>query len=271
MLSSVCTMAHLCHPERPNPNTHPAVVAVRTAIRRNHPKRAPRPARFYSLYRVFEVLHHMQTATIDTLRMKLITLLMIDGMTRSANLAVSDRDSIRFSPTYSLVTYDYVWPKNKVDNGRVNTTVHAYPEDPLICTVTVLREYLERVPATPEMYNDPVRGRFRPLLMCLDNSDKKGKPLGAQRISKYPLEVLRGALPADSFAWKASSIRGAASSKCLNLGAEPSRVQLRGTWDNLSTLLKTYFRPGTYDASPPDARSLSLESLLRFRGVRALQ
>ena len=89
--------------------------------------------------------------------------------------------------------------------------------------------------------------------------------MGKQRIAKVVKETMAKAGMAD---WHAKHIRGAASSKCRNLGLSEDSIIARARWAAANTFRANYWRACTYSNREPAHAAWPIERLLRFAAVR---
>ena len=69
--------------------------------------------------------------------------------------------------------------------------------------------------------------------------------------------------------YETKNIRGAAASKCRNLGMSYDTILERGRWASRDTFLQYYYRACEYTNREPAQANWSIERLLRFRAQRA--
>ena len=93
----------------PTLSENPLVSGFRKGIKKKKPPVSLKPATYYSLFTIFQ---HLRTLSADdtkcslsVLRNKLITLLTIDGMARSADIESITRDTIQFTDSQVHFTF----------------------------------------------------------------------------------------------------------------------------------------------------------------------
>ena len=99
MVTVVTQTAALLYPERPSLGDDPVIKGIRKAAKIHRPPKKKKPSQFFSIHAVFELLKECDadTCSKSDLRDKMSVLLLLDGMSRSSDLAVLDRESIEFS------------------------------------------------------------------------------------------------------------------------------------------------------------------------------
>ena len=130
-------------------------------------------------------------------------------------------------------------------------SIGAYHEDKLICTVSVLKTYISR---TSELkttsLSHSVRGKLlsRPLIIS-DSKDKQGLffELTHERIAKINLGILR---KCGVLIFTSHSVRGASSSKVVNLGGDLQAVLARARWASAKTFRKHSFKSKSISSIP---------------------
>jgi len=144
---SMCSVtSSVWKPDEPPLSDHHMLKASRKALTKSKPPRRNKPATYYSLFKLFEHLSGVssndRTCPLDVLRDKLIVLLLIDAMCRSADVASINRDTIGFSPN-KVAFHVYSTKESKFDH-EILSSINASGCNPLIDTPTVLRTYLDR-------------------------------------------------------------------------------------------------------------------------------
>jgi integrase len=273
---SMCSVtSSVWKPDEPPLSDHHMLKASRKALTKSKPPRRNKPATYYSLFKLFEHLSGVssndRTCPLDVLRDKLIVLLLIDAMCRSADVASINRDTIGFSPN-KVAFHVYSTKESKFDH-EILSSINASGCNPLIDTPTVLRTYLDRtnVAGVPIRTVTHVVGgkkvERRPLILSTWRGPPDGMyfALTAERVSKIALAALHACGVTDE---TGHSIRGAGTSKLVNLGIPIPAVCERARWSTANQFLKTYFRRCVYAEAGSFPSDWVLERLLRQRTTR---
>ena len=264
-----CARRHTRYPGTPTLSENPLVSGFRKGIKKKKPPVSLKPATYYSLFTIFQ---HLRTLSADdtkcslsVLRNKLITLLTIDGMARSADIESITRDTIQF--TDSQVHFTFYNTKESKELCEIPSSIGCYNEDKLICTVTVMKAYVSRTEnlrttSIPHIVNG--KSVMRTPLLLSDMKDTRGYyyGLGHERIAKVNLLTLRAC---GITIFTAHSLRGASASKVVNLGGPLPLVLSRARWAGESTFRKHYWKPKAYKEHSIILRHLALEFILRMR------
>jgi integrase len=278
---SMCSVTHrlLHHEEKDfsplDENTTIKMILAGVRKHRPPPVLATKDAPYFSLAALFVHVRTMSSddnkCDISTLRDKCIVLLMIDAMARPSDIETIDRDEVRATP--SALTYQYYFTKEAKARGLQPASIAAFTQDPAICTVRCVETYLRRtvwaIVATRDRLVNGVNKKRAPLFLSSYRT-KKGEEmwggLGTERIAKVVKETMGRA---GITGWNAKHIRGAASSKCRNLGLPESTIIARARWAAASTFRANYWRACTYSNMEPAHAAWPIERLLRFTATRA--
>ena len=273
---SMCSETHpVWFPNSPKLADSPMIIRIREGLAKQHGTTnvKAKPATYFSLFSLFTHLatmsHDDNTCELRVLRDKLITLMLIDCMARSSDLTTITREAITCDEKGAQ--FNFFYTKEAKAPGEILSYLRACPANPLICTVTVLRQYLRRTAALRiEPIMQKVNGisvQRTPLLISDFATQGLYKPLGSDRISN----TAKAALQAIGVTvWKTHAIRGASSSKVVNLiPARRPEVCIRARWANETTFMKSYFKACQYNqANQAELREWSLERILRYQATR---
>ena len=272
---SMCSITRsVWFPNEPALTDNPTIKAIEKGIVKTRGAAVrQKPATYFSLYQVFNWLKSLtnndRECKIDILRDKLVVLMMLDGMARASDLSTITRDAITF--TDSLVQYSYYFTKEAKAPMEKATIINAYPEDRRICTVTVLKIYMERtkdyrIRRVKHMIAGTDQWRT-PLFVADYKTEGKHQPIHNERISKIALRALHGS---GAVEWTSHAIRGATTSKCVNLlSSTKPRVCKRARWATDETFIKSYFKECHYIlAEDPRFRDMTLEQVIRYNATR---
>jgi hypothetical protein len=277
-LSMCSTTCAVWYPDNLPLSTNQIIQGIRKGVEKTRSASASmkkkKQLNYYSLYKLFQYLETMTdndaTAPINIVRDKLIVLMLIDCMARASDLASITRESIIINE--NKLHFKFYFPKEEKSPGEVQSSIGSYSMNTKICSVTVMKHYLKR---TSEMKiekvdiisNDQLEKRT-PLFIWQYKEDQKFyKKLNSERISKIGMEALHAI---GAVEWKGHSIRGAASSKVVNLlpSLRPL-VCIRARWANETTFIKSYFKNCDYkEANDPILRDRSIEFILRFKATK---
>jgi hypothetical protein len=286
---SMCSTTHsVWFPESASLSTNTLIKGIRKGVERTRSAaKKKKQQTYYSLYKLFKYLETITdndaTAPIDKVRDKLIVLMLIDGMARSSDIASITRESISFHDRdTNKVLFNYYFPKEEKSPGEIQSSIGYYPNNTKICTMTVMKHYLSRtselkIEQVDHIINDKIVKRTPLFIWKHKQNQSTYSQLKSERISKIGLMALRACAKQgeskDSTSgneWKTHSIRGAASSKCVNLlPALRPAVCLRARWANEATFMKSYYKQCNYvEANDDRIRNQSLEFILRFKTTR---
>lgn len=228
---------------------------------------------------------------IVELRDKLILLLMIDGMARASDVATLSRKVEWINRSKRLLEEDekagrpdhtpgqaklFYYNTKEQKTPRVSEVMFTeYKENPRLCTVVCLDAYImrtvhltdkvEKVKRKVWEGGKQVEKEVIPLLLSDYPKKETGKyfGLGAERIAKLAKRGLKYGR-VDTNIYKAHSIRGASSSKLVNLCGEISIVTSVARWAKTDTFKKHYWRQCIYRETNPELRLLPICNLLRM-------
>jgi integrase len=279
---SMCSVTHrlLHHEDRDfsplDENT--TIKMILQGVRMQHPPpaEATKDAPYFSLTALFAYIRTMSAddtkCEINVLRDKCIALLMIDGMARPSDIETIDREDVRATAT--SLSYNYYFTKEAKTTGLQPATVAAFTQDPRICTVRCVETYLRRtmlmlVSLRKRKINGDTKARA-PLFLAANRS-KKGADvwdgLSTDRISNVMKQIMENA---GITGFHAKHIRGAAASKCRNLGLPDAVFSARARWaEGAGTFKQYYWRACTYNNRQPAHAGWPIERLLRFAATRA--
>jgi hypothetical protein len=234
-----------------------------------------KPKAYFSIFKLFQHLATMidddYKCSIDQLRDKLIVLMMIDGMARASDIASVTREGIIIED--KSVTFDLYSTKESKALMEFQTSIGNYADNELICTRTVMKHYLDRTTNSEtiiESINHTINNnsvKRTPLFIYQFKTNDTYKGLGSERISKIAKLTLEAIGEKE---WKGHAVRGAASSKCVNLcHARRTEVCMRARWSSEATFMQSYHRFCNYkETNNIQFRELQLEYLLRFQATR---
>lgn len=275
---SMCSVTQqLLHPTRPPLKDDPVIVGIRAATRRLDSGKRVRPDHYYDLNPIFTHLEAVHWGSpVKQQKLKAITLLMIDLFARSSDLARIFREQIRFFDDRMELFIRY--PKECKTDTSVAMTVYRYRADPDWCSVTAVQAYIDST-STWDIDCVCEGGEwFTPLF--LHDSKSRGdsgalafRALHAQRISKLVKGLLNVLFT--SYEWPGHSLRGAASSKVINLRPDlRAPVHSRGRWADpgvgSSNFDKSYLKRCVYDLTGhlADRGPMLLEEIIRLPARR---
>jgi integrase len=257
---------------------HPTIKALRKGVDKSLGRanvKSKQPV-FFSLRKLFDHVADMSTddtkCKLATLRDKLIILMLIDGMARASDILSVTRDAIAFNESH--VQFFYYNTKEMKAPAEKAAVIAAYREDRRICTVTVLKHYIDRTKncTIEPVYHtlDGKKIRRSPLFIATQRIQKGTDVyarIGKERISNTATAALRAIGDTHH---TTHAIRGAAGAKCVNL--QPPRrpeVCIRGRWASDKIYNEYYHRVCHYkEANDPRFSGWTLEQLMRFRATR---
>lgn len=232
-----------------------------------------KPATYFSVFQLFQHVSTMttndETCSLQQLRDKLIVLLTIDCMARISDIETIARESLTAND--EKAQFHFYFTKEEKGPREIPAYVMACPQNPLICTVTVLRHYVARTAGLPiQQIERKINGRMvqrTPLLLAEHKTDGVYLPIGRDRIRNIAKTAM---LAIGVNGWKPHGIRGASSSKVVNLmRSRRPDVCMRARWASEKTFMSSYFKECHYnEANRPEFRDWSLERILRFQATR---
>ena len=259
--------------------TCPKIVAALTGLRRVSMDAAESPPPpYFSLTQLFNHLISMSSddskCDIQTLRDKCIVLMLIDGIARPSDIATIDREDMSpFLAAGAPLSYSYYYTKERKVVGLQPRTIGRFDANPLICTPTCVTLYYQRtmleVVTTRERLVNGSTVKRAPLFLASHSGEKEKKiynGLTVQRISNIAKLCMYNA---GIMAFHAKNIRGAAASKCRNLGMINDTICERARWSPRSnTFMQYYFRLCTYRDRDQAPAGGPIELLLRYNAIR---
>jgi hypothetical protein len=209
---------------------HPWVTHLFKGIASARPTRA----RYSQYWEIDPLLNEVKgwgpnvSLSMKQLTQKTIILLRVATLDRSSDIAYIKRSSITFHAEYMSV--DYHSKKQQRRSDQSFRHVVARLADEVLCPVATTEHYMQR---TAQF----IRNSRDRLILSVDGS----KPLGAERIAKLVLEVMKKA-GVDTTIFKAGSLRGAAASQALDHGLPVEDVIRMGQWRSYSVFDRFYNR-----------------------------
>jgi len=172
---------------------------------------------------------------LPDLRMKLIILLKLAIMGRSADIVAIDRNMVNWNDTqFELKLF-----QRKGDATLSWSDGQKFPflpaEDEKICVGRTLVEFCSR---TDGERSKNRKGEFHPKNLFLHIDDPR-KTLSTQRVAKLTLEALDKA-GIDIQKYKSHSVRGAAANWAIDKGATVDEVMKWGCWKSFTVFNKFY-------------------------------
>jgi hypothetical protein len=251
----------------------PVVQNIRRAIRKKNPKKGIEGS-YYSIYTIIQYVRGWglnNTMPLTKLRDKCMMLLKIDAMARSADLEAIGYDTVSFLDDRVLFQ---MWnTKEKKEEGWTRATIGAVTSDIGSCTVEALKEYVKRTKKCKRKEKTVGEGKyastFRPLFISSYPDGKIYPGIGKEAIAKAVKNIITACI-VDDRKWTAHSIRGAASSKCYNLGCDLNRILTRGRWASSTTFINHYYRECTYVQRSEAHKLTPIETLLRMKADRVM-
>jgi len=208
---------------------HPLVGSTIQACIKNRP---PQPANeeAFPLDTLMDLMCEwgsVQTITTLQLRLRVIVLLRVCALLRSSDVACVVTDRVQFLEDG---TASFVLLNPKTTSGySTRRILHPLPEEPRLCPVRNLREYLSRT----QQARAVIEGH--PLI--LDDALRAG--IGAQRIAKLALQCMREAGIED---FPAHALRMASATRLVDSGVSVDEVMVKGDWTSRETFNKFYLR-----------------------------
>ncbi len=251
----------------------PLLEFIRRGIR-NQAAPIPHVASWWSISKLFAHLATMAldpvTCPLQELRDKAIVLLKLDSMARSEDIA--NLDEFENGAAYASIVITF--HESKHQRTRHEMHIRGFAPDARICTVTTLRAYFQRtlldyIPARMRKVDGREVKKY-PLFRTTTPATKGSKLLKAltsQRISNITRAVMTAAGIHERY--KAHTTRGAAASKCFNLGVPLRDVLARGRWLKEKTFFDSYLKGCRYLNVNPAWAQLSVEDVLRLQVIRA--
>ena len=211
------------------------------------------------------------TCPLMELRDKCIVLLKLDSFARAADLAEMDEVKRLANGDTTIVFH-----LSKHHRTRQEMTIRMFKPDPRICTAQALFHYWARslhdeIPARKRLV-DGVETDLYPLFRTTTKNKKTDtletrKALTAQRIANITRKVMTAA--GIHSRYKPHTTRGAAASKCYNLGIPLKDVVARGRWQNEDTFIESYLKECRYLGVQAAWASQPFEHVLRLQVARA--
>jgi hypothetical protein len=224
VVSCVCQMLHLTHGI--NLANDPVVLKAKEVLAVKRPRNVKYEA-IYDIDILLRMIHswgNNSKLSIHNLRAKVILLLKIDTMCRSDDLAKVHRHSSSFILNKDTIQIRFYKSKEvKQAYWSPWITVHAYKPDPIICTVTAVKRYLQ-VTKKQECGDREIVVEKKRIQSCglLVGNNKIPSSLTPQRIATITKEYLGKAKIPDSFT--GHSTRSASITKAATLGVPKQRI-----------------------------------------------
>jgi len=244
-LHAVSSVGHMVFPNRPKLSDDSVIRNILEGQRRLHPPKPTQPSQYYNLRTIFDFVARIDILTCDlqSLRRKMMFLLMCDAMCRPSDLACIDRDSIKFFSEPDRFVFEFMSPKEQQHKARVPMLIQGVT-DQAVCTCYSMRQYIRRTKGLDIVTIARDGFKFRPLFIGVPPKKTSANmiAIGSDRIGNIITELIADAIqpPKGSYKWTAKSIRGAASSKVVNMGNDSNRVLFRARWGAANTFIQYY-------------------------------
>ena len=210
----------------------PLVIRLLKGIYNTNP---PEP-RYLTMWDPEIVLNHMrkvdnESLNISSLSQKLVTLLALTSLLRTAELASIKKESLLI--TERSASFSLSKPRKSQFNGPLKTfNLEAYPADKRICPVSCLGYYvfLTDVLRTDQNSSLLFIGLVAPHL-----------PVSGNTVVRW-IKSFLGEAGIDISIFSAHSTRGAAASKAAETGDSTNSILRAGGWSSESTFARFYRR-----------------------------
>jgi len=262
-------------------------VVVDKPVKRKGPDKGETP--FYDPARISTYWSQQDdnaTLPIERLRAKAISLLMMDLFLRS-----SDTMQFTFEETYfesggmgqpdskGLKTSKSVLFKvTGLKEHRSQKIRWSQFRVPCICNMfkgscscCTLQVYLHRsrvrratVKKVVQITSDGEKRLVQPI--WITHNKNKARALSKDAL-RNDLKKTMEASGIDTKYWTPHTLRGATTSKCLNIGLESNRVMEHGRWITWQTIKKHYYRIDFYEESSDSNKNLPIWQALRIPGT----
>jgi hypothetical protein len=198
------------------------------------------------LFRYVKGLGENKNLNLERLREKVVILLRIDLLSRSSDLEKLYWTEIKFDE--EKVQVRLYRPKewrsgsnNAYGDWSVWLVIYKYKKDLNLCTVTTLREWMERTKELECALDRKIRnGITRGVIISLDKREGKHYSIKASSIAKICADAMKKAGISKTF--RSQSIRGAAASAALDQGAPIETILQQGRWSDVKMFRKYYYR-----------------------------
>ncbi len=259
-VSAACQATQLTH--QVDISSQPLILQAKKKMR-HYTHRASKYCEFYDPLPIFSMIQDWgdnETLTETQLRDKVLLLLRIDLMARSDDLVKLYRGTTTLEVGEDHLRVRFVNLKQG-EGFSEWIRVQAYPDNPAICTVRAVAEYLKR---TTEFESKSIsitvnRGTFLsdPLIM---SADAKHTPLTPDTVGALTSRYLHQA--GISKEYTAHSLKGATISKALMMGVSMERLAPHAR-TKPETIRKHYQRLEVGSNREVTSRDLSVTHALR--------
>jgi len=196
-------------------------------------KRRPPKPRYEQSVLLDPLINHLKelgplaSIGVSALRTRAICLMKITALMRSSDIERVDTSTLRWT-TEGRCQFHLLNSKTSVGYSGVYT-LQPYPDDPDLCPVANLREYMSRTEAA--------RADVSQAPLFLDVQAKRA--IGSQRIAKLCLQAMQAA---GIKGISAHGLRMASASQLIKTGVSVDEVMSIGHWSSRSTFIKFYVR-----------------------------
>ena len=218
--------------------SHPIVSRIMRGIYNKRPQRS----RYASTWDVDIVLDYvkeltpLRKLTLRDLTHKLVILMLLTSCQRVQTLSSLKIDDLLWSQDDETAVFRLSQTLKHTKRGSLGVlTFKHFQEDPRICVVRTLREYVERTADLRNITNN--EDNF--LLITTVPPFRKAS---TATIARWTKETLSNS-GIDIKLFKAHSVRGASTSKLADLQVSVQEIMKKGAWKSESTFQKYYHKP----------------------------
>ena len=204
--------------------------------------RPPQPC-YKSTWKVSTVLDWISSETMSNksllfLSMKLTTLLALFRLCWSADLAGFQLSSLKFTPEGATFMVSHLAKQNRPGQSLIEFFFPSLPDNPILCPVSTLQEYILRTKQFIEGKNDNHKDRL------FITTTGGHSPATSATIARWIKSALTKA-GVDTSIFKAHSVRGAITTAAALAGISITEILEAGDWSSQSFFERFYYRPHT--------------------------
>ena len=227
--------AMLCFFEGVPFGQHPVVTRIMKGIYNKRPQRS----KYASTWDVDVVLSYLQELiplrklTLRDLTRKLVMLMLLTSCQRVQTLHVLQLEDLLWSQDGKTGVFRLSKTLKHSKRGSLGViTFHEFKEDPRICVIRTLKEYVNRTSELRQTQKDSDSALFIATTPPFRQASRA-------TIARWVKEVLSNA-GIETKLFTAHSVRGASTSKLANLHVSVQEIMNKGSWKSESTFQKFY-------------------------------
>jgi len=175
-------------------------------------------------------LPEAEKLSLKALSMKLVTLLALTNADRASDIRALDIRGLKYLPEGAVFKQFNLRKTSRP--GNMPDTFYAAYDDPKLCVVTHLKEYVLRTSS--------LRDSLSTALVI--SHIKPHRQVSSPTIARWMLYMMSRA-GLDTVKYKAHSTRSASTTKATERGVTFDQLQKCANWTNQSTFQKFYYRP----------------------------